>query len=199
MAASPFSSLHLDRLEASARYFDFIFDRAEVETCITDYTNQLPTNEPHRIRLLFDATGNPTLTHTPLTPEPPALTVRISTERTHSTDVVLRHKTTHRELYERELAKARAEGCDEVLFLNERGELTEGAISNIFLQREGKLLTPPLASGVLAGIYRRHLLETNPTAEEHTLSPRDLDTAEAIYLCNSVRGLRRITNLIRSI
>ena len=192
-------SLHLDRLEASARYFDFIFDRVEVETCITDYTNQLPTNEPHRIRLLFDATGNPTLTHTPLTPEPPALTVRISTERTHSTDVVLRHKTTHRELYERELAKARAEGCDEVLFLNERGELTEGAISNIFLQREGKLLTPPLASGVLAGIYRRHLLETNPTAEEHTLSPRDLDTAEAIYLCNSVRGLRRITNLIRSI
>ncbi len=141
----------------------------------------------------------PTLTHTPLTPDPPTLTVRISTERTHSTDVFLRHKTTHRDLYERELAKARAEGCDEVLFLNEHGELTEGAISNIFLQREGKLLTPPLASGVLPGIYRRHLLETNPTAEEHILTPHDLDTAEAIFLCNSVRGLRRITNLIRSI
>ncbi len=192
-------SLHLDRLEASARYFDFISDRAEAETRITDYTNQLPTNEPHRIRLLLDATGSPALTHAPLSPEPPALTVRISTERTHSSDVFLRHKTTHRELYERELAKARAEGFDEVLFLNERNELTEGAISNLFLQREGKLLTPPLASGVLPGILRRHLLETDPTVEERILTPRDLDTAEATFLCNSVRGLRRITTLIRSV
>src|SRR5579871_725932 len=192
-------SLHLDRLEASARYFDFIFDRVEAGTHITDYTNQLPTNAPHRIRLLLDATGTPTLTHTSLTPDPPTLTARISTERTHSTDVFLRHKTTHRDLYEHELAKARAEGCDEVLFLNERNELTEGAISNLFLQREGKLLTPPLASGVLPGIYRRNLLETDPTAHEQTLTLADLDTAEAIFLCNSVRGLRRITNLIRSI
>jgi para-aminobenzoate synthetase/4-amino-4-deoxychorismate lyase len=190
-------SLHLDRLEASARYFDFIFDRAEAETCIADYTNQLPTNEPHRIRLLLDATGTPTLTHTLLTPDPPTLTVRISTEHTNSSDVFLRHKTTHRALYERELAKARAEGCDEVLFLNERNELTEGAISNLFLQRECKLLTPPLASGVLPGILRRHLLETDPAVEEHILTSYDLDTAEAIFLCNSVRGLRRITTLIR--
>ena len=60
-------SLHLDRLEASARYFDFIFDRAEAETRIADYANQLPTNQRHRIRLLLDATGTPTFTHTPLT------------------------------------------------------------------------------------------------------------------------------------
>lgn len=190
-------SLHLDRLEASAHYFDFIFDRAEAETRITDYTNQLPTNEPHRIRLLLDSTGTPTLTHTLLTSEEPqAVTVRISTERTNSNDVFLRHKTTHRDLYERELDKARTEGCNEVLFLNERNELTEGAISNLFLQREGKLLTPPLVSGVLPGIYRRHLLETNPTAEEHILTLADLDTAEAIYLCNSVRGLRRIASIL---
>jgi para-aminobenzoate synthetase / 4-amino-4-deoxychorismate lyase len=192
-------SLHLDRLESSARYFDFLFDRTEAETRIMDYTNQLSTNEPHRIRLLLDAIGTPTLTHTPLTPDPPTLTVRISTERTHSNDVFLRHKTTHRDLYEREFAKARAEGFDEVLFLNERNELTEGAISNLFLQREGKLFTPPLASGVLPGILRRHLLETDPTIEERILTTQDLDTAEAIFLCNSVRGLRRITTLIRSI
>ena len=192
-------SLHLDRLEASARYFDFIFDRAEAETSIADYANQLPSNERHRIRLLLDATGAPTLTHTPLTPEPPTLTVRISTERTRSSDVFLRHKTTHRHLYDHELAKARAEGCDEVLFLNERNELTEGAISNLFLQGEGKLLTPPLASGLLPGILRRHFLETNPAVEERILTLADLDTAEAIFLCNSVRGLRRITILIRSI
>ena len=195
----PLLNLHLDRLEASARHFDFIFDRTEAETRIADYTNQLPTNEPHRIRLLLDATGTLTLTHTSLTPDPPTLTVRISTQRTHSTDVFLRHKTTHRDHYDYELAKARGEGSDEVLFLNERNEITEGAISNLFLQREGKLLTPPLASGVLPGIYRRHLLETNPTAEEHILTLADLDTAEAIFLCNSVRGLRRITTLIRSI
>ena len=192
-------SLHFDRLEASARYFDFSFDRAETETRIAEYTNQLPINESHRIRLLLDAIGTLTLAHTPLTPDPLTITVRISIERTHSTDVFLRHKTTHRDLYERELAKARAEGFDEVLFLNERNELTEGAISNLFLQREGKLFTPALASGVLPGILRRHLLETDPTIEERILTPHDLDIAEAIFLCNSVRGLRRITNLIRSI
>ena len=194
-----FLSLHLDRLEASATYFDRPFNRALIQSHITNLCSKLPADEPHRIRLLLDATGTPTITHTPITPEPPTLTVRISTERTHSSDVFLRHKTTHRDLYERELAKARTEGCNEVLFLNERNELTEGAISNLFLQREGKLLTPPLASGVLPGIYRRHLLETNPSVEERILTPQDLDTAEAIFLCNSVRGLRRITSIIRSI
>jgi para-aminobenzoate synthetase/4-amino-4-deoxychorismate lyase len=98
-------------------------------------------------------------------------------------------------LYDRLYAKARAEGFQEVIFANENGELTEGAISNIFLEKLGKFLTPPLSSGVLPGVFRRHILETRATAEETVLTLDDLKTAEAIYLCNSVRGLRQVTSI----
>jgi para-aminobenzoate synthetase/4-amino-4-deoxychorismate lyase len=88
--------------------------------------------------------------------------------------------------------RCRAEGFDEVIFLNEREEVTEGAISNIFIRKEGELLTPPLSSGVLPGIFRRHLLETDRSAKEMILTMQDLESAEAIYLCNSLRGMREI-------
>ena len=114
---------------------------------------------------------------------------------TNSTDVFLRHKTTHRERYNLEHAQAHADGFDEIIFVNERGEVTEGAISNIFIRQGDKLLTPPLTSGVLPGIYRRHLLDTNAKAEERVLTLQDLQAAEAVFLCNSLRGLREITHL----
>ncbi|HVC90726.1 MAG TPA: aminotransferase class IV, partial [Acidobacteriaceae bacterium] len=104
-------------------------------------------------------------------------------------------KTTRREMYDRQYAEARADGFDEVLFMNEKGEVTEGAIGNLFIERAGKLLTPPLTSGVLPGIFRRHLLETCATAEESILTVEDLKTADAVFLCNSVRGIRKVESL----
>jgi para-aminobenzoate synthetase/4-amino-4-deoxychorismate lyase len=125
--------------------------------------------------------------------------VTLSPHRVHSADLFLRHKTTHRHLYNEELTRARAEGFDEVLFLNERDELTEGAISNLFLELpaepggEGKLLTPPLTAGVLPGVLRRHLLETLPQAEERTLTLADLQPQNTLWLASSLRGLRKTT------
>ncbi len=192
-----FLDMHLDRLESSATYFDFPFDRPTIQSQITATTNQLPSGESHRIKLLLDSSGNITLTSEKLSPESEAtkISVRLSPTPTNSIDVFLRHKTTHREQYNSDYAQARADGFDEVIYINERNEVTEGAISNIFIQQSNKLITPPLTSGVLPGIYRRHLLETSATAEERTLTIHDLETAEAIFICNSVRGLRRVTNL----
>jgi para-aminobenzoate synthetase/4-amino-4-deoxychorismate lyase len=124
-------------------------------------------------------------------PASPTITVTLSPHRTNSADPFLRHKTTNRPLYNEELARVRAEGFDEVIFLNERNELTEGAISNLFVERAGKLLTPPLTSGVLPGILRRHLLETQPDIEERPLTLADLHPPNTFWLCNSVRGLRK--------
>ena len=192
-----FLNMHLDRLESSARYFDIPFNRPGILSHITETTNQLQPEESYRIRLLLDASGNASIASEKFTadPESTPVSVVLSPNPTTSTDVFLRHKTTHREQYNREHTQARAEGFDEVIFLNERGQVTEGAISNIFIQQHGKLLTPPLASGVLPGIYRRHLLETNTTAEERILAIPDLEAAEAVFLCNSLRGLRKITHL----
>jgi para-aminobenzoate synthetase/4-amino-4-deoxychorismate lyase len=189
--AIPYLALHLDRLSASAQYFDVPCNRVAIASRIAVLVSTLPAAR-HSIRLLLDANGGLTLTPTALGADDPSIAVCISPHRTHSTDVFLRHKTTHRILYNSELVRARAEGFHEVLFLNERGELTEGAISNLFLRRDGYLLTPPLASGVLPGILRRHILATDPTAREQILTPADLAQAEAIYLGNSVRGLRQI-------
>jgi len=83
---------------------------------------------------------------------------------------------------------------DEVVFLNERGELTEGSFTNVFVARNGFLLTPPVSSGLLPGTLRAELLDTG-RAREHVLTPADLETADAIYLGNSVRGLVRAEHL----
>jgi para-aminobenzoate synthetase / 4-amino-4-deoxychorismate lyase len=192
-----FLNMHLDRLESSAAYFDIPFDRLNILSNITETTNQLQLEESYRIRLLLDASGTVTLASEKFTatPESTPVSIVLSPTPTKSTDVFLRHKTTHREQYNREFTQARSEGFDEVIFLNERGEVTEGAISNIFIQQRGKLFTPPLTSGVLPGIYRRHLLETNARAEERVLTIRDLESAEAVFLCNSLRGLRKIKQL----
>jgi para-aminobenzoate synthetase/4-amino-4-deoxychorismate lyase len=121
------------------------------------------------------------------------LTILLSDQATRSDDPLLFHKTTHRPLYEAGHQRALRLGHADVIFLNERGEVTEGAISTLFVQREGYLLTPPVACGLLPGIYRQWVLDTNPQAREAILRPDDLRTADAIYICNAVRGWRAVS------
>jgi para-aminobenzoate synthetase/4-amino-4-deoxychorismate lyase len=101
------------------------------------------------------------------------------------------HKTTHRPLYAQAFQAATQAGYDDVLFLNLRGEVTEGAIHNIFIEKDGRLLTPSVDCGLLPGVHRRHTLESNPNAKESVLKIEDLRQADAVYLSNAVRGLRQ--------
>ena len=188
-------SMHLDRLKSSAEYFNFNFDPAAIESKLAASAKLLAPENPYRVRIVMNTSGEVTVTSSPLSSTQNFAHVRLSSERTHSHDVFLRHKTTWRELYEREYASALAGGFDEVIFINERGEITEGAISNIFVQSKRKLLTPPVRSGVLPGIYRRHLLQTLANAEECVLRVEDLATADAVFLCNSVRGIHKVKML----
>ena len=89
------------------------------------------------------------------------------------------------------LEDAVSQGFDEVIFCNERNEVTEGAISNIIVLKNGRYYTPPLSSGLLPGIYRHYFLSTRLNVREKVLYPCDLFEADALYVCNSVRGLRR--------
>jgi para-aminobenzoate synthetase / 4-amino-4-deoxychorismate lyase len=187
--------LHLDRLRLSCEYFDRPFDAAEIEVRLHALAATFAPLSRHRVRLTLDPRGQIALTHAPLAANAEECRVTLAAERTSSTDVFLRHKTTHRPLYDRLFAAAQQAGFDEVLFCNQRDEVTEGAISNIFVRIEGRLYTPPLACGVLPGVFRRHLLEAVPRAEERILKLADLEAADELYLCNSVRGLRRITHL----
>ncbi len=158
--------LHLDRLAASAAYFNFLFNREAITAQLKAFAQTLTEARQHRVRLLLDSTGTATITATPLSPSKSTGLIRISAERTNSQDLFLRHKTTRRALYDREYARALADGFDEVLFLNERNELTEGAISNIFLRKNDQLLTPPLSSGALPASTAATFSKPTPTQQK---------------------------------
>jgi para-aminobenzoate synthetase/4-amino-4-deoxychorismate lyase len=152
---------------------------------------------PHKVRLLAQADGNIQIEHEPLpqvstSSKQASGRVRISTERTDPADRFLYHKTTHRPLYGSAWKAARDEGFDDLLFLNTGNEVTEGAISNIFIVKNDHWFTPPIECGLLPGVYRRHMFDTRPGIEELPLHLEDLITADAIYITNAVRGLRRV-------
>jgi para-aminobenzoate synthetase/4-amino-4-deoxychorismate lyase len=200
----PLLELHLDRLQDSAEYFDFSCDRAAVRAALKDHARQFADQDfvnsvprsPRRVRLLMvGEDGQVQIGSEALSPpaEPERIgRVTISSVRTDPADAMLYHKTTHRPLYSRAFEQATREGFDDVLFLNLRGEVTEGAISNVFVVNGDHWSTPPVECGLLAGVYRRHLLETRPEIEERILFIDDLRSTDAIYLANAVRGLRRV-------
>jgi para-aminobenzoate synthetase/4-amino-4-deoxychorismate lyase len=193
----PLLELHLDRLEDSADYFGFACDRAAIKAELLAHAGASVGAESRKVRLLLDSTGDlhiesETLPQPASTEDAKPGRVRIAPERTDPGDRFLYHKTTHRPLYAGAFKAAQTAGFCDVLFLNERGEVTEGAISNVFIEKNGRLSTPPVECGLLAGVQRRHLLETQAGIEERILFPEDLKTADSVYLANAVRCLRRV-------
>ncbi len=201
--------LHLQRLADSAAYFLFPFDRKAALARLSAFARQPGDGKAKRLRLTLDREGNLSLTGVDC--DPPATTrlpdpalvsstppagcplVTLSAAKTDSTSPFFRHKTSCRELYDRERARATAAGFFEVLFTNQRGELTEGTITNLFLLKNGAYRTPPLSSGLLDGTCRQHLLAdpARPVRQE-VLFPADLEEADAVFLANSVRGVLRV-------
>lgn len=183
---------HLDRLAASARYFDYALDlagaRRAIEAAVVGHED-----ERLRVRLLLAEDGSVSVTTAPQPAQAPGAVMRfvVSQTRMRSADAFLYHKTTRRELYDREWKHyADTLRADEVIYLNERGELTEGSRTNIFLEQDGVLSTPELASGLLPGTLRAELIAEG-RAREARLTLADLAAADAVYLGNSVRGLVR--------
>lgn len=91
------------------------------------------------------------------------------------------------------VAEAVKEGFDEVVMLNERGEVAECTSANIFAVKNEKILTPPLNSGCLEGVTRGILMEIAPEAGvsvlEQTLRPEDLYSADEVFISSTNRNL----------
>ena len=177
-----FLSEHLSRLASSAEYFDFK---------LGDIKSRLPTHfpQPQRVRLLLFRNGTVNITATPLTYASSGRVI-ISKKRTNSKCLFLRNKTTRRNLYDLEYRHAQSAGYDDAIFMNTEGYITEGAIHNIFIVKDGQWLTPPVTDGLLPGILRSSL---NVTERHITLE--DLLSADQVYLGNSVRGLQKILHI----
>ncbi|MFW5856775.1 MAG: aminodeoxychorismate synthase component I [Planctomycetota bacterium] len=179
---------HLDRLAASAAYFDRPLDVAAVRSALDGAVASLPP-EPHKVRLLVDPDGTPAVEAAPLGPPPtgPAR-LAVHAEPVDSADVFVYHKTTRRAVYD--AARAAHPEADDVLLRNERGEVTEATIANLVVDTGGRRRTPPVASGLLAGTFRAELLARGEV-EEAVLTLADLRAADALHVVNSVRGWRR--------
>jgi para-aminobenzoate synthetase/4-amino-4-deoxychorismate lyase len=190
----PLLELHLDRLADSADYFDFVCNREQIKAALLAYAAGFDGPMSRKVRLLVGRDGAAQIESEVLSAESSTRPTKvcIAQQCTDPSDPMLFHKTTHRPYYAAAFNAAAEAGFADALFLNCRDEVTEGAISNIFVEKNGQWFTPPVACGLLAGVQRRHLLQTRPDIEERVLVLDDLRQADAIYLANAVRGLRRV-------
>lgn len=179
---------HFKRMCASAQYFDYPFDQALAEANLNHLAAGLPA-EGHKVRLLLHRDGRFECQAKPLSAlhKPDPARVRLALTCVQSSDVFLYHKTTHRQAYQ--AAEAACPDCDEVILWNERGEITEAGTANVVLALDGKLVTPPVACGLLAGTFRAFLLAKGEIHEQ-VIPLSSLEQCEKIYLINSVRKWR---------
>lgn len=179
----PRLDLHLARMAEGAARLGWAFSHAAV----LDTLGQVPEGPAQRVRLTLDAGGHLGLQYVDCPSNPALWRLGLARARLDSTDPWLTVKSTRRAVYDQARADLPA-GLDEVVFLNERDEVCDGTITTIFLRRDGRMLTPPLRSGVLPGVLRQSLLDAGQ-AFEAVLHLDDLLLAEAVLVGNSLRGL----------
>jgi 4-amino-4-deoxychorismate lyase len=181
---------HMARLAASARELGFELSPAGIDHALRDAVGG---DAPLRVRLTLARDGKSEVTTQPFTPLAPdaVWTLRIAEARLDANDPLLRHKTTRRTVYDAARAEFSREEADEVILLNQYGQVCEGTITNVFVDMgDGVLLTPPLRCGLLPGVLRGEMLESGK-AKEAVLTEDDLRRANAIFVGNSLRGLIR--------
>jgi para-aminobenzoate synthetase/4-amino-4-deoxychorismate lyase len=177
--------LHLERIKASAAELGFAFDRHAVRNQIQALCFEL--DRPSRLRLFAARSGAIALEARDL-PEPlrepaPCIALPLPVD---PGDWRLRHKTSDRGFYADALAVAQSEDAVEALLVRADGLVTEGSFTNVFVERDGELLTPSASLGLLAGVLRRSLIEAG-LAREAELTLADL--AQGFFIGNALRGL----------
>ncbi len=180
----PLLELHLARLARSAAHFGFALDQAAVQAALAGLARTYSAGR-FKARLTCARDGALTAEAAPIAGgRMPRLRVGFARAPVDSHDELLRHKTTRRALFDAALTSC--PDCGDVLLVNERGEVTESTRANLVLKLGGGLLTPPLTSGLLPGVFREMLLRRG-VVREQVLFPADVLRAERVWLVNSVR------------
>lgn len=174
-----FEKEHFERMQKTAEHFGFKFK-----------TPEIAKTDDGMLRILLNRDGE---IKTELKRITPAKTskIAISPIIQNSKNEFLYYKTTYRPWYYDSFQKIKNGEIYDEIFFNEKGELTEGARSNIVLQLNGNLYTPPVQCGLLNGVFRQELLKNNKCTEK-ILYKKDLEKAEKIFCVNSVRGMVEI-------
>ncbi|MET0363945.1 MAG: aminotransferase class IV [Sphingobium sp.] len=181
---------HIARMQASAETLGFHFDRHGLRNELQTATFRV--TELSRVRILLSRGGAIAVEVRPLGGWPQAvIPVAVVPRQADVDDLRLHHKTTDRTIYD---TAKEAGGTYEVLMIDADGYLTEGTFTTLFLERNDRLVTPPLSRGVLPGILRQHLLDIGE-AVEGDIRPSDI--RGNFFIGNSVRGLVAATLVAR--
>jgi para-aminobenzoate synthetase/4-amino-4-deoxychorismate lyase len=176
---------HLKRLHGSTEYFQIPMDENKVLRGLENLAAGF-SPEAHKVRIALSLDGQLDLSAELLSAIARPAVQRVCLSRTpvDSSDVFLFHKTTRRLAFD--WARAENPGCDDVIFWNTRGEITESCTANVVIDLDGTLVTPPVECGLLPGVFRGLLIDEG-TIVERVISRAELRAARRIYLINSVR------------
>lgn len=180
---------HLARLYGSAEELGFACDPQRVGEVLANTVGAQQT--ALRTRLVLQRNGEVTAAAQPYEPlaADKVWRLQLARVRLSSTDTLLRHKTSRRQLYTHARSEYLVTQADEVLLANERGEICEGTITNVFADfGDGVLMTPRLDCGLLPGVLRAELLDEG-RVQEAIYSYDELKSSKAIFVGNSLRGL----------
>ena len=185
--------LHLKRLKESAVFFGYDFPKKKILNRLNKLYDTLDRDKRYRIRLLLDQKADICLEYIPIeqSSSKQPLKIALSKKYIQKNNIFLYHKNTNRELYNREHAKYKRLGYFDVIFRNKEKQITEGAISNIYIEKNNRLYTPDIKCGLLPGVYRTHLFRQRRVSEK-IISLEDLLNADNIYCSNAVRGLVKV-------
>jgi para-aminobenzoate synthetase/4-amino-4-deoxychorismate lyase len=192
--------MHLARISQSAKELKIKFDSNKANSLIQEACSQLDTSLIYRLRLDLSAEGLlsiKTAAIQDLQPGPILWASDLLTTDTtmSSVDRLLGHKVTRRKLYDQAWLAAEKLGAFDALFINEQGFVTEGGRSNVFIKKDGRWLTPPLASGCLPGVMRSIVLkDAKYHAAEQNITRADILSAEEVIFTNALRGIVKTTN-----
>ena len=181
---------HLDRAASSADYFGFAFDRVAALEAVEKAVAAVPSDRSARVRLAIRKDGTARVATAPLANDPDVVRVAIDHVGQDPQDVFLSHKTSRRRRYED--ARRRHPDADDVLLVNDRGEITESTIANVAARIDGRWVTPPLDAGLLPGVGRAVALEEGIVSEA-PITIEDVRAAEDLALISDTRGWRRAT------
>jgi len=192
--------MHLERISHSAKELKIKFDSSRARSLIQEACSTLDEQSIYRLRLDLSAEGLLSVKTAPtqnIQPGPILWASDLLTMDTtvSSADRLLGHKVTRRKLYDQAWLAAEKLGAFDALFINEQGFVTEGGRSNVFIKKDGRWLTPPLASGCLPGVMRSMVLsDANYHAVEQNITRSDVLRADEVIYTNALRGIVKTTN-----
>lgn len=195
---------HLERMQASARALGLDFDPGDLPG--EEAVRRLRDGHPGDVRLRIVLSGGGDgqsavwMTAGPLPPSMPGGARVVRTILADPDDILARHKTLNYWRRRIEQERAAAEGADEVLCVTPDGWVCEGTRSNLFLVRDGRLVTPGTDLPMLVGVMRRVVIDRarrrGIEVVEGAVGLSDIGRADEAFLTNSVRGMLPVGRLL---